>query len=1050
MATENLRVGIDATGAKAGGKAVVRSLKDIKNEARKTGESFDKTSRKAKGIGAGVAATTKPAIRSMREIRAITRSAGRSFDQASKKAGTIGAGVAAGARPAIRSMREIKEITRGASENLERLRTKGAAAGSAIAAGTRPAIRSMAEIKAITKSTGRSIDVLKAKSAGVGSGVTAGANLAVKGLTRLKAAAISTTQSVTLLGSRLASLAAAGVARAFSAASTAAAGLGAKISGVAKKTREAGSALRIFGLALAAAFALAIKSSSDFELTMSRITGLVGIAADEVKGFEKPLLAIAKATAKGPNELAEAMFFITSAGARGSKAIRILEASARAAAAGLGETKVVADAVTSAVNAYGEENLSAAKSTDILVATVREGKAAAEEIAGAIGPVLPIATQLGVTFDQVGATIAALTRVGLNASESQVALKATLNALSKPGKEAVDTLEELSQQNLGVALSFDDVRKVLREDGLIAALQLLQDATGGNTQQLQKIFPNIRAGAGVFSLLGKNAAQVEQIFRRMTDTTDAGNKAFSAFADTTAFKVGQAIVDIKIAFKDIADNLLPATARAFTALADSVERTIGFFKGLGEAIAEAVGGSDDPLTRLMNQQREVQDGLDAFNDPTNIKTLQAFANESLGINFAGQELTGTYEQQIKQLETLKIRIAGQIAEYDKATARVQEQNRKLRDQEDILEEIVVTVERLEKPKVLIDSDALEDGKEALADLIRDVETFGRGLAGVQVSGTEGLNLAADAAEANQIFKNLQGQVKLTEQEILDLVVAKRTLEEQINKVTEAFDKQKSAVQTVETIRTNIANLQEQLSVISGEGGLDAFFATTAAQEAALIIADMGENANITITELTALIETQRLLNEQISDTKSQLDGSKEKFDIFKEFGIQAARNIQTAFADFLFDPFSEGLDGMVFKFAESIKKIASEILANQILTSFFKSLSGFGGGIGSFADAAIGSLGGNQFGGDVQKGTPSLVNEQGSAKGEIFVPGQDGRVLTKQQASQAAAPNVEVPVSITNVTDPADTVSVLESSAGSKAIMNVISTNPATIKRLLA
>ncbi len=53
------------------------------------------------------------------------------------------------------------------------------------------------------------------------------------------------------------------------------------------------------------------------------------------------------------DEEAEALFFITSAGLEEKEALDMLEVSARAAAAGLGDIATIADAVTSAANAYG-------------------------------------------------------------------------------------------------------------------------------------------------------------------------------------------------------------------------------------------------------------------------------------------------------------------------------------------------------------------------------------------------------------------------------------------------------------------------------------------------------------------------------------------------------------------------------------------------------------------------------------------------------------------------------------------------------------------------
>ncbi len=171
----------------------------------------------------------------------------------------------------------------------------------------------------------------------------------------------------------------------------------------------------------------AAQAFSKFEQTMSRIVGLVGIAKDVVDGFSDSIKEISVATARGPQELAEALFFITSAGLEGQEALDALEASARAAAAGLGDTATIADVVTSAVNAYGPAMGGAAVATDVLVATVREGKAEAASLSSAMGRVIPIASQMGISFDQVGAAIAAMTRVGLDANESSTALKGIMN-----------------------------------------------------------------------------------------------------------------------------------------------------------------------------------------------------------------------------------------------------------------------------------------------------------------------------------------------------------------------------------------------------------------------------------------------------------------------------------------------------------------------------------------------------------------------------------------------------------------------------------------------
>jgi TP901 family phage tail tape measure protein len=162
--------------------------------------------------------------------------------------------------------------------------------------------------------------------------------------------------------------------------------------------------------------AASAKMASDFESEMSKVNGLVGVAQEQVDKWGQDIIKMAPELGKAPKELAEGLFFVTSAGIKGAAAMDALRISAQASAAGLGETKTVADLVTSAMNAYGQENLSASQSADILAATVREGKAEASELAGSMGQVLPVAAEMGVSFDQVGAAMAGMTRSGTSAS----------------------------------------------------------------------------------------------------------------------------------------------------------------------------------------------------------------------------------------------------------------------------------------------------------------------------------------------------------------------------------------------------------------------------------------------------------------------------------------------------------------------------------------------------------------------------------------------------------------------------------------------------------
>ncbi len=178
--------------------------------------------------------------------------------------------------------------------------------------------------------------------------------------------------------------------------------------------------------------------------------------------------------------------------------------------------------------------------------------------------------------------------------------------------------------------------------------------------------------------------------------------------------------------------------------------------------------------------------------------------------------------------------------------------------------------------------------------------------------------------------------------------------------------------------------------------------------------------------------------EELLDLKPILTG------IAEETGAA----IQGAFADFLFDPFEDGLDGLVRSFSETLRRIAAELLAQEILKRFFGALGGLGGGFGSFATAVSGAVAGRQFGGPVNANQPVLVGERAP---EVFVPKQSGQVLTMDQFQNQSAPApVDQSVNITNVLDPALAIDAIQTNEGERAILNVIERNPQVVERALS
>ena len=306
---------------------------------------------------------------------------------------------------------------------------------------------------------------------------------------------------------------------------------------------------RVAAAAVSAVGVAAVREASQFETSFSRIQGLVGVTADEIGELEEAAKRLGPEFGISANEAAEALFFITSAGLRGAGATEVLEASLKGAAIGLGDTKTIADLATSAVNAYGEAQLGGAQAVDVLAEAVRLGKLEPAELAGAMGQVLPLASNLGVSFDQAGAALAGMSKTGTDASTAATQLRQILATLAKPTAGANDALAEMG-------MSAEGLREQIREKGLFSTLETLTTAFDGNIEATTAVFGNIRALSGVLDLMGASAEDNALVFEQMADKTGVLDEALAITSDTAEFKFNKAMTGAKAILLEIGLALL--------------------------------------------------------------------------------------------------------------------------------------------------------------------------------------------------------------------------------------------------------------------------------------------------------------------------------------------------------------------------------------------------------------------------------------------------------------------------------------------------------------
>lgn len=304
---------------------------------------------------------------------------------------------------------------------------------------------------------------------------------------------------------------------------------------------------------LAAAGAEAIKTGIDFESASAKVVALAGASKEEVDSLSASVIGLAKSVGIGPAKLEEGLFVIESAGFRGAEAMKILEKTSKMAAVGMGTVEESTRAVVGAMLTFKEENLTAAKASDILVKTVQLGNMRVDELTGALGRINPFAAALGVKFADVNAAIATFTHLGASVDVAATGVSAVLRNIVNDSAKTEKGLKALN-------VKMSDVRKIIAEKGLTEALLFLVDAASKTTDGIDKlaqVFPNIRALVTVLADAKAQGKTFLDITEQIRAASGSLNEAFTTIEGTFAQQWKELTVSVEVLFMKIGNDLLP-------------------------------------------------------------------------------------------------------------------------------------------------------------------------------------------------------------------------------------------------------------------------------------------------------------------------------------------------------------------------------------------------------------------------------------------------------------------------------------------------------------
>ena len=262
----------------------------------------------------------------------------------------------------------------------------------------------------------------------------------------------------------------------------------------------------------------ATKAASDFSLAVAEIETILPKGQKSTQELKEELRALQRQFGGKATKQAKAYYQTISAGITdAAKAAKVLEVANKLAIGGIGELEPTIDVLTSIINTYGDENLSAAEASDLLFTTVKNGKTTLSELSQFIGKALPNSKRLGVSFSELTASIATLTSRGLDTAKASTQLTRFFGAIAN----GQDRAAKLGPK---VAEAFDI--QALKAKGLTKFLQDLKVAINGDEAALQELLGSNEA-ASAFTVL--TAQNFEKLTASLKDNEKAAGATETAY-----------------------------------------------------------------------------------------------------------------------------------------------------------------------------------------------------------------------------------------------------------------------------------------------------------------------------------------------------------------------------------------------------------------------------------------------------------------------------------------------------------------------------------------
>ncbi len=350
-----------------------------------------------------------------------------------------------------------------------------------------------------------------------------------------------------------------------------------------------GSSLKTVGSTITTAVSLpllalgagAIKTASDFEAGMSKVSALSGATGDDLKMLEDKAREMGASTKYSATESAEALSYMALAGWDAEQMAAGLEPSLKLAGASGMDLALATDIVTDTMSMFGMEASEATKMTDMLAYAQANSNTDVQQLGEALKYCGASANAMGYDLADTTALLGTFADQGLKGSSAGTTLNAMFRDMKKNAKDGAIAIGDTNVAIVDANGNYRDMTDILAD---------VEKATEGMTQAERDMA--LSSIWGTEALKGVNMAFEAGVpkIREFEDGIRKSDGAASEMYDTMQNNLQGAIDNMKSAFEGLLITIGQRLIPIFQNLVEGITNIFTWFNNLNPAIQNVIIG----------------------------------------------------------------------------------------------------------------------------------------------------------------------------------------------------------------------------------------------------------------------------------------------------------------------------------------------------------------------------------------------------------------------------------------------------------------------------